>query len=158
MTDSTTRPIDRCVDAWHAFMTGGAGGEALDELLHDDCVFVSPVVFTPQQGKDITTMYLTAASGSLGGSAGPTDAAPVTSPDGEDWDGRFRYVRELRDGDHAVLEFETTVDGKYVNGIDMITCDRDGKIVEFKVMIRPLQAINAVHAQMKAALAKISNA
>lgn len=158
MSDSPTRPIDRCVDAWHTFMTGGSDPDVLAELLHDDCVFVSPVVFTPQQGKDITAMYLTAASGSLEGSDGPTEAPPVTSPSGAEWDGRFRYVRELRDGDHAVLEFETTVDGKYVNGIDMITCDDEGRIVEFKVMIRPLQAINAVHAQMKAALARLSNA
>ena len=68
----------------------------------------------------------------------------------------FRYVKEILDGHHAVLEFETTVEGKYVNGIDMITCDDDGMITEFKVMIRPLQAINLVHAQMKAMLEKMS--
>ena len=51
-----------------------------------------------------------------------------------------------------MLEFETSIEGKYVNGVDIITCDDDGMITEFKVMIRPLQAINLVHAQMKAML------
>ena len=55
-------------------------------------------------------------------------------------------------GDTAVLEFETTVEGKYVNGVDIIRCDDEGKIVEFRVMIRPLQAINLVHQQMGAML------
>ena len=54
-----------------------------------------------------------------------------------------------------MLEFETEVDGKYANGVDIITCDDDGMIVEFKVMMRPLQAINAVHAQMKAMLEQL---
>lgn len=156
MTDD--RPIDRCIDAWHGFMTEGGGSAALSDLLHDDCVFISPVVFTPQRGKDITMMYLTAAGGSLGGSKPKSEAPVVKSPKGDEWNGRFRYVRELRDGDHAVLEFETTVDGKYVNGVDMITCDADAKIVEIQVMVRPLQAINAVHAQMKAALERLGGA
>ena len=55
-------------------------------------------------------------------------------------------------GDTAVLEFETTVEGKYVNGVDIIRCNDEGRIVEFRVMIRPLQAINLVHRQMAATL------
>ena len=62
----------------------------------------------------------------------------------------------MRDGHDAVLEFETTIGGKYVNGIDLITCDDDGRIVEFKVMIRPLQAVNIVHEQMRAMLESMS--
>ena len=58
-------------------------------------------------------------------------------------------------GDTAVLEFETTVEGKYVNGVDIIRCNDDGRIVEFRVMIRPLQAVNLVHQQMKAMLEKM---
>ena len=68
----------------------------------------------------------------------------------------FRYVKEVLDGDTAVLEFETQIDGKYVNGVDIIRADEDGKIVEFRVMIRPLQAVNLVHAQMKAMLERLS--
>jgi hypothetical protein len=56
-----------------------------------------------------------------------------------------------------MLEFETTMDGKYVNGVDIITCDDDGAIVEFKVMIRPLQAVNLVHGAMKAMLERLSS-
>jgi len=59
-------------------------------------------------------------------------------------------------GDTAVLEFETTVDDKYVNGVDIIRINDQGKIVEFRVMIRPLQAVNAVHAQMRSMLQKLS--
>jgi hypothetical protein len=61
---------------------------------------------------------------------------------------RFRYTKQVLDGNTAVLEFETTIDGKYVNGVDIITCNDAGKIIEFRVMIRPLQAINLVHQQM----------
>jgi len=76
--------------------------------------------------------------------------------DGDGWDGRFRYVREVTGGHDAVLEFETTLAGKYVNGVDMIRCDDDGRIVDFKVMIRPLQAVNAIHEHMRAALKSMS--
>jgi hypothetical protein len=65
----------------------------------------------------------------------------------------FRYTKEVVSGDTAVLEFETTIEGKYVNGVDIITSDDTGRIVEFRVMIRPLQAIQAVHEQMGRALA-----
>ena len=72
------------------------------------------------------------------------------------WDGRFRYVRKVSSGHDAVLEFETTVGGKYVNGVDLIQCDDGGRITEFKVMIRPLQAVNIVHEQMRAMLESMS--
>jgi hypothetical protein len=65
-------------------------------------------------------------------------------------------VKEILQGHHAMLEFETTIEGKYANGVDIITCDDDALITEFKVMMRPLQAINAVHAQMKAMLEKLA--
>lgn len=95
------------------------------------------MVFTPQHGKPVTAMYLLAAFATL---AGP--------------DSGFHYVKEVLAGNQAVLEFESTVDGKYINGVDIITCDDAGKIIEFKVMIRPLQAINAIHEKMRAALAQ----
>ena len=139
--------IEQTVANWHQHLRGQFPG-GLDELLHDDVVFLSPIVFTPQVGKEITTMYLLAAGATLPGQAadGSTDG-PL-----EERSGGFRYVKEVLAGHHAVLEFETTVEGKYVNGVDIITCDDDGKIVEFKVMIRPLQAINLVHRQMGAML------
>ncbi|MFK8024338.1 MAG: nuclear transport factor 2 family protein [Ilumatobacter sp.] len=125
----------------------------LDAILHPDVVFLSPIVFTPQRGIDITKAYLGAAGNTLGGDP-PADASPdAAAPEQQ---GGFGYTKKILDGHHAVLEFETQIDGKYVNGIDLISCDDDGMITEFKVMIRPLQAINLVHAQMKAMLEQMS--
>jgi hypothetical protein len=125
----------------------------LDELLDDDVVFYSPIVYTPQQGKEITKLYLQAAGQTLPGetsaSSSPTNGDPPV-------EGRFRYTKQVFDGDTAVLEFETTVEGKYVNGVDIIRCNDEGRIVEIRVMLRPLQAINLVHQQMAAALERMN--
>ena len=126
--------IDDVIARWHRYLSGELPG-GLDELLADDVVFYSPVVFTPQRGKQITTRYLEAAGVALPG-----------DPSGE---GAFRYTKQVLAGDVAVLEFETTVDGKYVDGVDIIRCDDSGRIVEFRVMIRPLQAIQAVAERMR---------
>jgi ketosteroid isomerase-like protein len=128
--------IEDVVERWHAFLTAPDPG-GLDELLADDVVFYSPIVYTPQRGKDITTLYLQAAQQTLPGDGG---------------DGAFRYTKQVLGGDTAVLEFETSVDGKYVNGVDIIRCDESGRIVEFRVMLRPLQAVNIVHERMRAML------
>ena len=129
--------IESTIARWHEAISGKP--EVLDTLLAEDVVFYSPVVFTPQKGKAVTKLYLGAAGNTLGGGE-KIDAGG----DG----GKFRYTKEVLSGNHAVLEFETEMDGKYVNGIDLITCDDEGRIIEFKVMIRPLQAIQTVHAQM----------
>jgi len=135
--------IDGVVERWHQHLRGELPG-GLDALLADDVVFYSPVVYTPQQGKAITKLYLEAAGVTLPGEA-PT-GGPGSS-------GRsFRYTKQVMSGDTAVLEFETTVGGKYVNGVDIIRCDDNGRIVEFRVMVRPLQAVNVVHEQMRATL------
>jgi len=128
--------IEQVVERWHRFITGNLP-EGLDTLLADDVVFYSPIVYTPQRGKAVTTMYLNAAAQTLLGDGG---------------EGAFRYTKEVLADDVAVLEFETTVGDKYVNGVDIIRCDDTGRIVEFRVMIRPLQAINVVHEQMRAML------
>lgn len=140
--------IETTVARWHQHLRGELPG-GLDELLHDDVVFFSPVVFTPQRGKDVTKMYLEAAGATFGGE--PDPVAP--SGDGASQFGRkFHYINEAMSGNLAVLEFETEMGGKYVNGVDIITCDDDGKIIEFKVMIRPLQAINTVQDAMRTML------
>jgi hypothetical protein len=148
-TEGSDDPIHGCIDRWHRHTRGELDG-GLDALLHEDCVFLSPIVFTPQRGRDITKMYLRAAGTTLA-DADPDDgsAALATST-------TFRYTKEICQGHHAMLEFETEVEGKYANGVDIITCDDEGRIVEFKVMMRPLQAINAVHAQMKAMLEQLA--
>jgi hypothetical protein len=142
-------PIDGVVERWHQHLRGELPG-GLDELLHEDVVFYSPIVYTPQQGRDITKLYLTAAGQTL-----PGDGAGEGAGGGGASPGAFRYTKHVLAGDTAVLEFETTVGGKYVNGVDIIRCDEDGRIVEFRVMIRPLQAVNLVHEQMRAALERM---
>ena len=129
--------IDDAIARWHRYLGGELPG-GLDELLADDVVFYSPVVYTPQRGKPLTTQYLEAASRTLAGGT-PADGAG----------GAFHYSKQVLAGDTAVLEFETSVDGKYVNGVDIIRCDDAGRIVEFRVMIRPLQAIQVVGERMR---------
>lgn len=142
--------IQTVIEKWHAHLRGELPG-GLDELLADDVVFYSPIVHTPQEGRALTTMYLTAAAQTLPGDdasglAGAGSAGPSAAGTG------FRYTKQVMADDTAVLEFETTVQGVYVNGVDIIRCDDHGRIVEFRVMLRPLKAINLVHAQMKAML------
>jgi hypothetical protein len=143
--------IDGVVERWHRHLRGDLPG-GLDELLHEDVVFYSPIVYTPQEGREITKLYLTAAGQTL-----PGDGAAAGGDGGGASSGGFRYTKQVLAGDTAVLEFETTVGGKYVNGVDIIRCDEDGRIVEFRVMIRPLQAVNLVHEQMRAALERMQS-
>lgn len=120
------------ISQWHNIVrTRDSSG--LGELLADDVVFYSPVVHTPQFGKALTAMYLKAAMHVFGNES-------------------FRYVREIVGESDAVLEFETEIDGIIVNGVDMIKWNDAGKIVEFKVMVRPLKAINLIREKMAATL------
>ena len=118
---------------WHRLLTQ-RDASGLDALLDDDVVFHSPVVFTSQVGKIVTTMYLTAAF-------------HVFVNDS------FRYVRQVVGVRDAVLEFVVVIDGVTVNGVDMMTWSAQGRITEFKVMLRPLKAVQLVHARMAALLA-----
>lgn len=140
--------IHEVIKQWHAHMRGELAN-GLDVLLDDDVVFYSPIVYTPQVGKEITKLYLQAAGQTLPGES----SSPQNTNDSSK---RFRYTKEVLAGNNAVLEFETTVEGKYVNGVDIITCNDAGKIVEFRVMIRPLQAINLVHKQMGEMLERLN--
>ena len=140
--------IHEVIKQWHAHMRGELAN-GLDVLLDDDVVFYSPIVYTPQVGKEITKLYLQAAGQTLPGE----NSSPQNTNDSLK---RFRYTKEVLAGNTAVLEFETTVEGKYVNGVDIITCNDAGKIVEFRVMIRPLQAINLVHKQMGEMLERLN--
>ena len=105
----------------------------LEALLADDAVLHSPVVHTPQRGKKLAAAYLGAAFHVF---FNPT----------------FRYVREIVGPSDAMLEFDTEVDGVIVNGVDLIKWNDAGQITEFKVMLRPLKAINVVHQRMAAML------
>ena len=131
--------IKENIKKWHDHIKGDFPG-GFDELLADDVIFYSPIVFSPQKGKDLTTLYLMAAGNTFGGDQ---------SRDGTLQESSFRYTKEVLDGNQAILEFETQIDGKYVNGVDIITFNDEGKISEFKVMIRPLQAVNIIHEKMQ---------
>lgn len=116
------------LETWHRLVrTSDPAG--LWDLLAEDAVFHSPVVHTPQRGRQLAFWYLAAAFKVF-------------------FNDSFRYVREVVDGPHAVLEFQTEIDGIVVNGVDMITWNDDGRIVDFKVMLRPLKAINLIHQKM----------
>lgn len=134
-TTGHSKNLQRWMDYFH----GSHSPAELGAMLHDDVTFRSPVVHTPQEGKAITMMYLGAAGQTLGGDT-------------------FRYVRVFDCGNKAVLEFECEMDGILVNGIDMIEWDEAGLITDFKVMVRPLKGMQAVHAAMKAMLEKMQAA
>ena len=145
--------IEHVIGQWHRHLRGDLPG-GLDTLLDDDVVFYSPIVYTPQRGKAVTTLYLSAALQALPGEASAEGTNAGVDPEDADVDRPFgsstgfRYTKQVLAGDTAILEFETTIGGKYVNGVDIIRCNDAGRIVEFRVMIRPLQAVNLVHRQM----------
>src|SRR3990167_1436580 len=118
---------------WHAVIESGSSPAALAAIIHEHAVFHSPVVHSPQVGRAIVVAYLAAAGQTLGNDS-------------------FTYQREVVDGDTAVLEFTTELDGIHVNGIDMITFDDAGMIRDFKVMVRPVKAVNKVWEMMAAQL------
>ena len=120
------------LEAWHQVVRS-RDIRGLDALLSEQATFHSPIVHTPQVGKALTKMYLAGALCVLGNES-------------------FRYVREVVGPRDAVLEFVAEVDGLTINGVDMITWGEDGRITDFKVMIRPLKAINLIHQKMAAAL------
>jgi hypothetical protein len=122
------------LDTWYGFMKSHDRA-ALWDLLHPDAVFESPVVHTPQRGRDITFKYLSNAEKILGGPG-------------------FKYVGEWRSDHGAVLEFESEIEGIKINGVDIITFDADGRITHFKVMVRPLKGMNLLHRLMGEQLAK----
>ena len=116
------------IEGWHRVMVSG-DLSTLPELLHENAIFHSPVVRTPQMGKAKVMMYLSAAA---------------TLFD----DTQFTYTREIIGQDHAMLEFTSVVEGIEINGVDIITWDENGKITDFKVMVRPVKAVNKLWEKM----------
>jgi len=120
------------IHKWHKVMKNSEL-DLLNEIIADDATFSSPVVFKPMLGKEITMMYLSAAGQSFNME-------------------KFQYTKEIHDGMNSVLEFETYIDEISVNGVDIIEWNEDGKIVNFKVMIRPFKAVQKVQQKMVEAL------
>lgn len=126
--------INKTVELWQQMLASGKI-ELLDEILADDVIFHSPVLHTPQKGKKLTSMYLGAAFHVL------------LNQD-------FKYTNQIQQGNKAVLEFETIIEGITINAVDIIICDDEGKIIDFKVMVRPLKALQKVQQKMFEMLAK----
>ena len=122
------------ISSWHKVFNS-QNLDNLDDVLADQAVFTSPVVFKPMEGKEISKLYLYAAGHSFNME-------------------KFSYVREVHDGLHSILEFETYIDDVSVNGVDMIEWNEEGKIIDFKVMIRPLKAVHKVQEKMVDSLNK----
>ena len=116
---------------WHA-VAESKDPSLLDGLLAEECVFRSPAVFAPQQGKALTAAYLRAALEVLGPS--------------------LRYVSQWHDQASAVLEFEADLDGVYVQGVDLLRWNAEGKLVSFTVMVRPLRGLQKLIELMAAQL------
>ncbi|QDG77957.1 nuclear transport factor 2 family protein [Labrenzia sp. PHM005] len=128
------------LNLWLSGLEGGDKFKILNKILADDCVFYSPVMHTPQKGKQLTFLYLASAFTVLLK------------------EGKFQYRRILEQGNDAVLEFETEIDGILINGVDMMTFNDDGQITEFKVMLRPMKALEKVKALMMAELEAMKSA
>ncbi|CAH0990860.1 hypothetical protein SIN8267_00960 [Sinobacterium norvegicum] len=124
--------IPSVIQTWHQLLKT-QNTALLDEILADDARMHSPVIHTVQEGKEITKMYLSCAATAL-------------------FNDSFKYVREVYDDGFALLEFETIIDGITINGVDMISWNKDNLITDFKVMARPLKGINTLHKAMGEAL------
>ena len=120
------------IAVWHQ-VAKNRDVKGLYDLLDEDAVFYSPVVHSAQIGKQITGKYLSAAFAVF-------------------FNDNFTYIREVHGQSQAVLEFEVELEGILVNGVDMISWNDAGLITEFKVMIRPLKAVNIIHQNMAALL------
>lgn len=128
-----SKPVPETIQRWHQMLKSRDFSQ-LDTLLADDVVFHSPVVWTPQRGKSIAKQYLLGAGQVLGNE-------------------HFRYVREIYGSNDCVLEFKTQIDNVIIEGVDLIQWNDEGQITDFKVMVRPLKAINILHQKMAELLA-----
>ena len=138
------------VKIWHQAMKS-KDASIWNELLDDNVVFHSPVVFTPQKGKKITMMYLMAATGVFGSADNESSLSESMQAKS-----KFHYVNEIVGETSALLEFESEIEGTYINGADLLKWNENNKLTEVKVMVRPLQAVNMLHQKMKAMLESMS--
>jgi hypothetical protein len=128
------RAVPAALAAWH-HVVEQQDPALLEELVAEGCVFRSPAVHTPQEGKALTMAYLSAAMVVLG----PT----------------LSYRHEWYDDASAVLEFTAEVGGLAVHGVDMVRWDDEDRLVEFTVMVRPFKGLTALMEQMAARLSVV---
>ena len=133
--------IDDVIDRWLRYRRSGTP-DVLDELLDDDVTYYPPDQHAPVTGKEPTKRHLLVAAIVF-----RYDSAPGDPPGCS----RFRYTKRLEAGDSGMLEFDADLYGGAVNGVDIIRCNDEGRIVEFRIFIRPLPALNAAHGRARAA-------
>jgi hypothetical protein len=126
--------VARSLEKWHTMVATGDLG-ALSSIVHPDAVFRSPMAFKPYAPAPALLKIL--------------QTVVTIFQD-------FTYHRQFGsdDGLNVVLEFSATVQGKELKGIDMIRFDEEGRIVEFEVMVRPFNALQALGAEMGERLAQ----
>ena len=140
--------IEKTIENWHSFLRGDL---ELDDLIHEECIFFSPVVFKPLKGRELTKLYLNAAYKVFPGDKGEQENNQSLTNSGS-----FNYTKYILNENHAALEFETIIDGIEINGIDIISCDDESLITEFKVMIRSKKAIDKTQSQMASMIENMS--
>ena len=128
--------MENPINKWHEVVTT-QNQDLLKSILAENVTFYSPVVFTAQKGKSLTILYLMAAAQVFNNKS-------------------FSYTKEIINENHATLEFELNINGIEINGIDLITWNKEGMIIEFKVFIRPLQGVNVIHKMMQQMLENFS--
>jgi len=128
--------MENPINKWHEVVTT-QNQDLLKSILAENVTFYSPVVFTAQKGKSLTLLYLMAAAQVFNNKS-------------------FSYTKEIINENHATLEFELNINGIEINGIDLITWNKEGMIIEFKVFIRPLQGVNVIHKMMQQMLENFS--
>jgi len=128
--------MENPIHKWHEVVDKQDHG-LLKSILAENVTFYSPVVFTPQKGRDLTLLYLMAAAQVFNNKS-------------------FSYTKEIINENHAALEFKLSIDGIEINGIDLITWNEEGMIIEFKVFIRPLQGVSTIHKMMQQMLENFS--
>jgi len=105
--------------------------EAMTDVLREDVVLHSPILFRGFEGREIVLGVLTHVVATL-----------------ED----FRYTDELAEGDTVALRFKARVGDRELEGIDFLELDADGKVAELTVFMRPMSALKAFNEQMAARL------
>ena len=140
--------IEKTIENWHSFLRGDL---ELDDLIHEECIFFFPVVFKPLKGRELTKLYLNAAYKVFPGDKGEQENNQSLTNSGS-----FNYTKYILNENHAALEFETIIDGIEINGIDIISCDDESLITEFKVMIRSKKAIDKIQSQMASMIENMS--
>jgi hypothetical protein len=113
---------------WHEMMAKLDLSD-LPLIVHPEVTFRSPLAFNPYASVEAMVMAL-------------QTVVTVFSD--------FSYHREAAtdDGLSVVLEFSAKIAGKGVKGADLIRFDTEGRIVDFEVMVRPLNGLIALSEEM----------